>query len=339
MAGGTGTPVPVAASGMSSLALQYSQLEDAVQGFLGVAADEDVDDVINAGYRWFLTGEYPDPRRKDVLFYHQWSFLCPWATLSVWPTTQTAAVTVGGGANTTLTVDADTFYESMVGHAIVADTSGTSYTITGYTDAKNITVSADASDDDGDTFTITADGLYQLPGGFGDIETPFTYAEGTGLQPILRTSEAHIRAARAGAAITGDPYCFDIVPRAPYTGYAIETAGTFWDLLLFPTPSALRVLTYQYKVMVSALDGETYIYPLGGLDFSQAILQCCLAKAEQMKQNVTGPQTALAHSELLAAVRRDAKKSGAKRLGRSAETGDLRGVRRWLNTNDVSHPW
>jgi len=410
MAEGSGEGTPVAAPAVTSLALAYADLQLAVRGYLGEEfAAVDVDDIIKAGYRWFLSGEYPDPRRPKVLLYWQWSFLYPWASLTIWPTTQTAAATIWGttttGAatisgvgNLILTVDDDTFFENMVGETIVSDTLGTSYTIAGYTSAKVITLSADASADDGDTFTITAagtniwvdedtfypgmvghkivsdtlgteytitaytdsenitvdssavadhgdtftitaDGIYQLPAAYGDMHDPFTYAEGTGLGPILEVAEARIRQARAGATTTADPYWFAVLPRAAYSGYVLETAGTFYDVVFWPTPSALRVLTYRYKILVSALDGTVCNYPLGGQEFAQVVLQCCLAKAEQMKRFTIGPQTALAREDMLAAVRRDAVKGAGKRLGKMVDASGALPVRRWPATSDVTHPW
>ena len=165
------------------------------------------------------------------------------------------------------------------------------------------------------------------------------FPEATAIAPIQRVREAIIRQAKVGATVTEDPYWCDILPRAAYDGYLLETAGTFWDVLFWPTPSTVRALTYKYKLMLSALDGSTYVYPLGGPDFAQVILQACLAKAEQMKLHVVGPQTALAQAEMLAAIRRDALKGGSRGIGKMVDPSDQRVERRWSTTSSVSHPW
>jgi hypothetical protein len=304
---------------------------------------ENVQSYIDSGYAEFLSGAWKDAQGRER--YHRWSFLHPWDTLTIWPDTVTGAVTVSGVPNTTCTVAANTFYPSMVGRTMTAATSGTAYIIVGYTSAKVVTVNTSAAADTGRTFSIDADGLYALPDDCEDVERPFTYPEGSGLRRISRWSEGDIRHAREAATQTGDPYAFALLPRrAIGTSYDPQTHGTRYDVLFYPTPSDVRVLTYRKKVRPDALDGSTYVYPLGGQTYSEVVLALCLAQAEARlrtsmgayyRDNRTPPQRALADRAMVRAVLLDTEQSAAGNLGRSMAPRS----RRWSSTPDVTHPY
>ena len=133
---------------------------------------------------------------------YNWSFLSPRASMTLWATA-TGTMSV---STTTITAAAAAFYPSMIGHTLVADTSENEYTIDSYTSSKVVTVSADASTDNGDTFTITANGFYSLPDDCDYLKTRLTYAPGAeAIGTLENTSPETIRHLHSGSTVTGNP--------------------------------------------------------------------------------------------------------------------------------------
>ena len=293
---------------MAAMTLEYDDLIKATAHFLGwgrtayaslaTARQELCDNYVQAGYQLFL---YP-------INGYEWSFFKPTTTIAAWGTTTTAAVTVGGTGNKTLTVAADTFHPSMVGHSIVADTSETSYTIDGYADARNIIVTVDASADTGDTFTITADGNYRLPDDFAGMEGPLTYPVGNGFAPISIGNEHGIRRRRM-TSYTGQPV---LAALAPVTHD--PTVGQRYDLQLYPTPGSDYTLTYVTNVIPDKLS-TTNKYPLGGPLHAQTLIEACLAIAEERSDDEDTGHRARFNNLLAASIRKDAVAHGPETLG------------------------
>ena len=129
---------------------------------------------------------------------------------------------------------------------------------------------------------------YDLPGNFGTLKGTFTYAAGVTSTEIRVCGEAQIRALRAAHNRNGDPYLAGIGVKA----YA-EATGTRFEVVFFPTPDKARVLTYAYDVLLDKLSknyvaGGADIYPLGGAKHSETLLECCLAVAEQRRDDMGG---------------------------------------------------
>lgn len=244
--------------------------------------------LVNDGYLRFLSD-------------YDWSFVTKIPTVTLWPTTTTAAVTVSGADDTELAVAVDTFYESMEGRSIVADTSGTSYTVVTYTDAKNLIVDADASADTGDTFTIAADGLYGLPSDFGQrIDDP-VLATVLGRPRLDERPPEWVRTEiEATGNMTGPPVYYAIVPRDFST-----LIGQRWDMLVCPIPSSLypAVFRHRFDADVMTEDAE---FPLGGGLHGLTILQAGLMIHEQRGGDTDGVQAGLYYKQYLpTSIQRD----------------------------------
>lgn len=126
--------------------------------------------------------------------------------------------------------------------------------------------------------TVAAQGDYDLPDNFGGIDGRITYASGTfGVQPITLTGEGQIRQYRQSSVLTaGRPTHGAVRPKSTGSGGSV---GSRFELLLWPTPDAVHVLTYRYFALQNALTAGNP-YPLGGAIHAETVLQACLAAAE-----------------------------------------------------------
>jgi len=221
---------------------------------------------------------------RRFLMMHEWGFLFPYTTIGVWPAT-TGTMAVDGDGDTTVTDATNSpFYASMIGHKIVADTSETEHTISGYTSSSIVTVSADARADDGGTFTITPDGNYTLPDDFGVVMGSFLYAPSAGYPKLNASTPQAIRDTRALAGGGAWPRYWAVEPVA-----FDSTVGQRWQLLLYPTPATARLLHYQYRVNPALMDTDAE-YPPGGMLHGDTIRQFGYAMAELHQTHARGPE-------------------------------------------------
>ncbi|HUX01731.1 MAG TPA: hypothetical protein VMY35_12210 [Phycisphaerae bacterium] len=342
---------------------------------------------VQSGYERALRGG--DPRDAEGAP-HLWSFLRPTATITVWPTTVTAAaviwattttgaVTVSGVGNLILTVaadtfyenmvgetivsvigensytitgytsakiitvatdasaddgdtftitaadtdsgtniwvDADTFYESMIGKTIVAVTSGTEYTIVGYTDSENITVDSDASADNGDTFTITANGFYRLPSDFNGLLGPpvYVYPSGAAAPAMEEVSPQTIFEMWRNSETVGTPQYYALMPDSFSTG-VLQT----FSIIFAAQPTAARTFRYRYRVSAPAL-ADTATYPMGPPAMWPLYRDAALADAERITGQTRGPHEVAYQRSMIAAIDGDAaffQTSAPARMGSS----------------------
>ena len=300
--------------------------------------------IVNEGYAYFVA-------------WHDWNFLHPIATITLWPTIQgtfavsgatdltVKDVTDGTMAVTTATTVKDAtnkpFGSWMVGQTIVS--TAASYVISSYVSTSEVVVATDASADDGEAFTITntpfiasmvgktikgangsytiatyvssaeitvtttaaaddnehfsiaADGDYRLPADFGETEGLFNYGPNTGYGPLRWTSADAIRAKRAASSSGTQPM------ECAIEADSFTTAtGQRWNLLVWPTPAAEAILYYQYLRNPAALSVNTD-YPVGGMRYSRAVMQCAYAELESTQGRAESTEAARAERMLTAA--------------------------------------
>ncbi len=181
----------------------------------------------------------------DFLAEADWSFMCPQSSMTLWATA-TGTMSV---STVTITAAAAAFFPSMVGHTLVADTSENEYTILSYTSSTVVVVDTSAAADDGDTFTITADGQYSLPDNFGSLMTQPAYQPGgDAVGTLLQTSPDQIRHLHSGTSVTANPrrYAVQVRPFTPVTGQR-------WELFVWPIPVSDRVVHYQYQIIAGTM--------------------------------------------------------------------------------------
>ncbi len=204
-----------------------------------------------------------------------WTFLHPASTIVFWATTTTAAVTITG-SGLIFTVAADTFYPSMIGASITSVTGEITYTIDGYTSAKVITVSSTAAADDGDTFTITADGNYALPSTCEEVSSDtIIYPVNTGYRPARKRSVDFIKQRRANGPVTSDPIWFAVEATA-----FVPATGQRRRLLTYPITGTTRTMKYTSRIHPDELT-EDADFPIGGEKHATAILACVRAECDR----------------------------------------------------------
>jgi len=265
--------------------------------------------VVDDAYNYFMAGTYHDD--QGHLRHHRWSWLSPDTTFTAFPSTTTAAATIDGVGNVTLTVAAATFYPEMVGAVITSDTLGTAYTIAGYTSTKILTLSADASADDGDTFTITATGELAMPETFGGFDGRPALATTEDNSPVYlqERDAAWIRARKtARNNLTGTPEFYAVEPLA-----FVEATGQRKQIIVDPTPDELLTYHALMKVHWAAMNGDDD-YPLGGPTLASTLLQCVLMFCEK-KDNASGRNTRDALEAMAGAVLADVRDNLPGTLG------------------------
>jgi len=231
-------------------------------------------------------GQKTESKRLTNLGYREltgqadWHCLHPSATLALW------ATVTGTASISTVTITDSTnkpFLPSMVGHAIVMDTSETSYTISSVTSSSVVVVTADASTDDGDTFTITPDGNYTLPAGYAYMESgPIFNAPNSAIGNIHQVSPGDILQARAGS--TSGTYALRWATRPlAFT----TTQGQLWELMLHPTPGSALTVSIQYRLNPADMTADAE-YPVGGNAFNLAVRAYGMRAVERTKQQKGG---------------------------------------------------
>jgi len=250
----------------------------------------------------------------EFLLAHDWPFLNLTNTITVWNSI-TGTMTVSGAGSTTITDSTNSpFYSTVIGHKLVADISGNEYTITGYTSTSVVTVSADASADTGDTFTITADGLYRMPDDFGSSvgDRMHWNDDDTSSQPVVyvRSGEISSMSQRSDTAS---------IPRyAAFQPVSSDgTAGQRFDVRLYPIADSDYTLTYQYRPLPDKMVDTTAEYPYGGADATLVIRAACLAVAEDELDDTVGTRR-LKYEKLLADLIRRINKNRPGNLGSTA---------------------
>lgn len=324
---------PGTTSGEATSGGDYDVLRRRVGDFLGKSMDADdwsqndfdrVNDVIDAGYRQFL---HPPILPNDRMA-HEWSFLRPLGTLSLWGDvsgTLTGAPSYSSSTGrSTITATASKFYETMVGKTFTFDTSGTEYTIASYTSATVITVTGDASAEaSGDTFVVTADGDYQMPDNFGGLDGDLYYAQDDNAYcPIRLTSEGVILNHRLREQIditaTGKPTLAAIVPINSTT----SSEGQRWNLMIWTAPAAGEVLTvtFRYHALQNALS-LTRPFALGGAAHFETLLASCLSVAEQFLNDTAGVCTNRFYERLSASISHDRTRNMPMTFGYNGDRG------------------
>ncbi|HUW99394.1 MAG TPA: hypothetical protein VMY35_00310 [Phycisphaerae bacterium] len=277
---------------MASLGILSSAMVDEIEAAMGWTSPSGAQSAwalarLNDGYDRFLKGLVPG---SDPPQFHDWLFMHPYSTITVWPTMTGAAsgAPVYVNPSSTVTSAAAMFYASMIGHSVVFTATGNSYTITSYTSSTVVVVSGDASGEaDEDVLTVTADGRYSLPtdfGGMGD-EPVYAYASGASLPDFGHANLRKVYRELRDSATTDDPVRWALEPKA-----RVATAVQAWWLRVEPVPDTARTVILPYRVAVSALTDSATEYCVAPIEDHRTILQCGKAAAEQQQTHAAGPE-------------------------------------------------
>lgn len=327
---------------MAEDALDYEELQIHLATQLGVAyygTDGDeaaqpptdtptltrIKELVNGAIRMLLNDAPPEG----------WRWQQPTASLVLWATVTTGVVTVSGAGNTIMTSASADFYPSMVGHEIVAVTSGTSYTITGYTSSTIVTVDADASADTGDTFTVTADGNYTLPSTFGgEYNGPIAYTAGTNAGASIGwCSEGMVRIRRGNvSAQTGYP-ALAAIRKMDATDVARR-----WELIVYPTPRGDYTVEFPYELYFTALSADTDLHPAGA-HYDEIVLAACESYAELKGEDMLAGRTQYYRQIVLPGAYRRNQRAAPRKLGSLLKRFvDIRDYRDLVERPNVTTP-
>ena len=312
----------------STLTLKYDDLADAVSRFLGCGDDftaldattqARVDAFVQSGDRKLLYHAMYGGKA------HRWSFLRPTTTISVWGLLDgllNGAPTYSAPSSTlTAKAGSDPFYPSVVGRSISLTTSGgvtTAYAITEYVSATQVKVAGDLSGIyvADNVWSIAATGDFRLPDNYGAIQGTLTHGSQVGYRALNIVGENQIRNMRQSGTSGGVPRCAAIIPVV-----SDGSAGQRFNLMVWPTPDAVYVLTYRYHALMNKLSTSNP-YPLCGAKHSQTLLEACLSEAELSANDEQGVHTAAYAALLAASIAMDQTDHAPETLGYNGDLSD-----------------
>ena len=160
-----------------------------------------------------------------------------------------------------------------------------------------------------------------------------TYAADEGREPLVEVSEGQIRQYQSTADLDDYPTHFAIRPKS-FDG----TSGMRWEMLLYPTPTAVKTMSYAYRMFVPQLRSATG-YPVGGMRMGEAVLYACLGEAELIKNSEYGVNYDVYMKQKLPdAIREDARLHPSSH-GYNYDGSDRYrnyGITHWSNTSTVN---
>jgi len=262
----------------SSLSIAYADLSVMVARYgldLSYSADDwseqetaDIDRAIDKGY-------------SDFLAAHDWRFLkkfatitttAPYSTGTITLTEDDATVTLADGTWPTWAAQGTLYY------------NGYEYSVSSRTDGSDIELDADWTDDTVSEASYELRRVaYDLPDDFGQPDSWFTYSSTYNRSPLNRISAADFLAKRSGNTTTGYP---DTAAIRAKTGSFDNTDGQRFEVCFHPLADAAYQLGYSYYILTAKDLDATDKYPLGGQVHGQAILDCCIAAARYLMNNV-----------------------------------------------------
>ncbi|MBE7558232.1 hypothetical protein HS125_04530 [bacterium] len=188
-------------------------------------------------------------------------------------------------------------------------------------------VRGDASMLDHAEFSLSADGVYRLPTGFGGMVGEVTIESEMGWPEVWVVGEPQIRNLRRIDDSPGRPrYC---AVRPCSLGASAGTTVQRFELLVCPVPDLTYVLSFPYSIVPPELTEEAP-YPLGDPFHGETVMESCLAAAEIQITDRPGAHSALFRERLAASIEHDLRHHAPRYLGYNGD-GDteslLRGVR------------
>ena len=152
--------------------------------------------------------------------------------------------------------------------------------------------------------TADEDGEQDLPDDFGRLTGDFNYSADLRKPSVPLVSEHQIMALLADDSNTGYPSLACIRFKS-----SDGSDGQRQEVVWYPIPSGAYELSYSYEAFPQKLT-EDNPYPLGGMKYSELVIESCLAIAEQRQNDVRGQHTERFEKLLIAAISQD-RRNGA----------------------------
>lgn len=177
---------------------------------------------------------------------------------------------------------------------------------------------------------------YNLPANFGGLVGPMTYAVGMSeyYPPIRIVKEVEVRRRLSDYMLVMRPEIAAIVtPTISFNDPTFTTpqltdittnmaTGTNWQIMFYPVPDAMYVLSYRMKAMPFMLDAVNQ-FPLGGNIISQLIDSACMAASERLIDDSEGIYNRKYAELLAAAIDSDRSSMSPDSLGYTADPADI----------------
>ena len=262
----------------SSLSLAYDDLAAMVaRSGLGLpyASNEwtaqevvDINRVVDKGY-------------SDFLRAHEWRFLKKFTTITTTAPYSTGTLTLTDG-DATVTLVGGVFPSWAAQGSLYYN--GHEYGISSRTDDTNIELSVAWGDDtvSGVSYELRRI-AYDLPDDFGQPDSWFTYEASNARNPLKRIAATDMLALRLGWNTTGYPSVAAI--RAKTSAFD-NTDGQRLEVMFHPLADAAYTFGYSYCILAANNLRDGTDYPLGGQVHGQSILDCCIAAARYLFQDM-----------------------------------------------------
>jgi hypothetical protein len=260
-----------------------------------------VDRYIQAGIRQFY---YP-PAVEGVDSGYEWSFLNPVTTLETESAYTTGSLVVASGI-CTLTGGIWPTWAQTHGTLTIDETE---YSITSRDSNVQLTVVGDDVTAAADGWSLGHAGYQDMPDDFGRVIGDLHFEASVYAQSITVVSEHRILTLLQRDTTTNRPRHAALRFKA-----AAGTVGQRQEIVFWPKPNDDYTLTYRYEAFVGKLVPATTQYPLGGMKYSEVIVESCLAVAEQRANDERGIHWEAFTRLLKTAVQQD-RKAGARYFG------------------------
>lgn len=155
---------------------------------------------------------------------------------------------------------------------------------------------------------------YQLPDGFGRIVGQIT-VEGDAGKTVPTIPFGMMMNYLNFHEYAGRPQYANVMAENAFGG-----KGQAKKLRIFPRPDKAYTITFAADSDTGKIDPDKKPFPLGGHQFSELIIESCLAIAEQRINDERGNHTAAFQSQLIAAIQRDYEQN-ASYYGAMGEPG------------------
>lgn len=166
--------------------------------------------------------------------------------------------------------------------------------------------------------TTEDDADYDLPADFaGMVSATLSYDPDSVLfyYTLELTSEERVRSALV-TKYTGKPTMAATRPKA-----LDATAGTRYEMILYPVPDGEYTIHYRYRVNPAPLTA-TNKYPYGGQEHGETIIEACLAAAEAKLNDGVGVHENRFRECLAMSVSHDRRLAAPPRLGYNGDRSD-----------------
>jgi hypothetical protein len=273
--------IPAGVSDAVGMAISYLDLCVAVGHYLGWGRDrsaysDDQQARIDRHIRLGLLRFYNVPN-------YTWTFLRPESTIATVAPYATGTVAVASGI---ATLTAGTWPSWSSGATLCV--GGVYYNVTARTDDTHITI-------DDATVAVDAGTAYSLSRYAYDLPADFSHFDGvlecrtTADAMYLPVELSTVSEVRRRLALYPEPDYPQVVAVRPKA--FDPTVGQRYEAILWPATDAAYTFWYSYRVTPTMLS-VTNLYPAGGTEHGETILEACLAAAERAEEGVAEMHTA-----------------------------------------------